>query len=71
MSDDNVKIIENARLAKLKNGVVTYTTPTGLYLWEKSMNAPKLIWYSSINHFITSNYIYMISGKLIYKVPIF
>jgi len=71
MSDDNVKIIENARLAKLKNGVVTYTTPTGLYLWEKSMNAPKLIWHSSINHFITSNYIYMISGKLIYKVPIF
>jgi len=64
------KIVTDAYLGELKNGVLTYTKDSKLYLYKDGVS--KEIWSANDIHYIDGGYVYIIRGadKLIYRVSI-
>ena len=65
-----IKIATNAYLREVKDGVLTYTKDSKLYLYDNGTS--REIWPTSDTHYIDNGYIYIIRGieKLIYRISI-
>ena len=65
-----LQVANNAQLREVKNGVLTYTKDSKLYLYKDGVSSE--IWPYSDSHYIDGGFVYIIRGsdKLVYRVEI-
>jgi hypothetical protein len=60
--------IEEATFREVRFGKVSYTTDTGLFVWDKDNKTSHNIWPNSVSHYLSQSTNYIQSGQLIYRI---